>query len=214
MLMWERLTSTTPVDSKSGSGPAASTKVIHRLPYDKRCVAITKTGKRCKGGIREGADFCPFHDPSVSAERRRRDAAKGGKGHHRLSRLPDGYLQKLTSRRAVGQAMDRLYRELRLGIVTPEMATVLFNILTRLLDSGLCEREGSSPQGGRRSKAERLRPKLVELLTRAEQQAWRKAVANAPQAFLRNQPPARAEASAEPSETSGQPGGVALTAAS
>ncbi len=214
MLMWERLTSTTMVDDGSGSGTVTIAAVSQRLPYDKRCSAITKTGRRCKGTIREGTDFCPFHDPSVSAETRRRDAAKGGRSRHRLSHLPDGYLRKLTSRRAVGQAMDRLYRESRLGMVTPEMATVLFRILTRIMDSGLCDGEKSASRGRGRCKADRLRPKLSALLTQAERQAWRKAVASAPAAFLRNQVPSQSNGSAEPGQSSGQAGTVALTAAS
>jgi hypothetical protein len=71
--------------------------------------------------------------------------------------------------------MDRLYREVRLGVITPEMGKVLFGVLTRLLDSGLVA-TGPCPQ---RSKAARVRPKLRELLTRAERVEWTQAVANA-----------------------------------
>ena len=110
--------------------------------------------------------------------------------------------------------MDRLYRELRLGIVTPEMATVLFNILTRLMDSELCEREESSQGARRRCKADRLRSKFNDVLTRAERQAWQEAVANAPAAFLRNQPLSQIVASEKPGQSSGEAGKVALTAAS
>jgi hypothetical protein len=80
--------------------------------------------------------------------------------------------------------MDRLYRELRLGIVTNEMGLVLFNILTRLLDSGLVDSGKLTATAGNRSKATRLRPKLNELLTRSERTAWQRAVANAPASVL------------------------------
>jgi hypothetical protein len=80
--------------------------------------------------------------------------------------------------------MDRLYRELRLGIVTNEMGLVLFNILTRLLDSGLVDSGKLTATAGNRSKATRLRPKLNEWLTRSERAAWRRAVANAPASVL------------------------------
>lgn len=214
MLMWERLTSTVPVDENSSGRSLRVATVTQRLPYDLRCCAITKAGKRCRGRIRKDTDFCPFHDPTVSAEQRQRDAAKGGRCHHKLSRLPDGYLRKLDSRRAVGQAMDRLYRELRLGIVTPAMANVLFNILTRLLDSGLCDAGESSNTNLRAHKADRLRPKLRDLLTRAERQAWRQAIANAPTDFLRNEAHRRDAATRGRQQEIDKPAGVALPAAS
>ena len=82
--------------------------------------------------------------------------------------------------------MDRLYREIRLGIITPDMGSVLLAILTRILDSEFGDQGATSRGSSRRSKADRLRPKLAELLTREERRAWRKAVANAPAAFVRN----------------------------
>jgi hypothetical protein len=113
----------------------------------------------------------------------------------RLSHLPDGYLKKLTNRTSVGHAMDRLYREIRLGLITPQMGLVMFNILNRLLDSGLirdgkalpavvAELDNKAIVRVRRGRADRLRPKVQELLTRPERAAWRKAVAEAPEAFL------------------------------
>ena len=122
----------------------------------------------------------------MTSERRKSNAAKGGRSHHRLSNLPDGYLRKLTSRRAVGDAMDRLYREVRLGVITPEMGSVLFGILTRIMDSGLCDGGVPRTKPSTRSKADRIRPQLADLLTRAERRAWRKAVASAPEDFIRN----------------------------
>jgi hypothetical protein len=183
MLFWEALT--LPRERNGGSTTAQTVILCpQRLPFDKRCVVVTKSGKRCKGRIRPGADHCPLHDPALAAERRLRPAPKGVRAHRRLSHLPDGYLRKLTNRAAVGNAMDRLYRELRLGIVTNEMASVLFNVLTRLLDSGLVDSGKLTATARNRSKASRLRPKLSELLTRPERAAWQRAVANAPASVL------------------------------
>lgn len=184
MLFWETLNKPKDrrvVDPNPGQSPTFRPQ---RLPYDKRCVAITKSGVRCRGRIREETDYCPFHDPALTPERRRRIAAKGGRKHRRLSHLPDGYLRKLHSRAAVGDAMDRLYREVRLGVISTEMGTVLFEILTRLLDSGLIE-PGKCPE---RSQAARIKPKLSELLTRQEREAWRKAVGKARDSSLRATP--------------------------
>jgi len=203
MLLWETLTLQRTEEGPSGADDSSATIVTRRLPFDRRCAAMTKAGKRCRGKIREGTEFCPFHDPTLSDKRRQALAAKGGRSHHRLARLPDGYLRKLTSRSAIGHAMDRLYREVRLGVVTPQMGTVLFNILTRLLDSGLSD-EGAAAQGSprsSRSKADRVRPKLSQLLTHAERRAWREAVASAPASFVRNHQSSQGAASIDRSGT-------------
>ena len=196
MLLWEALAN---LNGPSGTDPAhdPSTPVrVQRLPFDKRCSALTKSGARCRGQIRGAGEFCLFHDPEIAARRRAAQNDSRRTKHRRLSQLPDGYLRKLTNTAAVGQAMDRLYREVRLGIITTEMGTVMFNILTRLMDAGLV------PLGVRpaRTKAARIRPKLAELLTRGERMAWKKAVANAPQR-------ARAE-----SDRSGSKPGIERTA--
>jgi len=183
MLFWEALT--LPRERNGGPPTAQSAALCpQRLPFDKRCAVVTKSGKRCKGRIRSGTEYCPLHDPAFAAERRLRSASQSVRAHRRLSHLPDGYLRKLSNRTSVGNAMDRLYRELRLGIVTNEMGLVLFNILTRLLDSGLVDSGKLTATAGNRSKATRLRPKLNEWLTRSERAAWRRAVANAPASVL------------------------------
>ncbi len=84
--------------------------------------------------------------------------------------------------------MDRLYREIRLEQLTPEMGRILFDILSRLLDSGLFDRhaDGPRPLSGR-AKADRLRPKLNALLTNAERRAWKKAIENAPAHLLQRE---------------------------
>jgi len=171
MLLWEVLSTTTDrPQAEASNGHAAPPRTV-RLPYDKRCAAITKTGARCRGKIRTGGDFCIFHDPELAAKRRSRQTAANPR-RRRLMHLPDGYLRKLTHVRAVGEAMDRLYREVRLGLVTVEMGEVLFNILTRMLDAGLVT-TGPCPD---RTKAAKLRPKMTELLTRGERAAWQRAV--------------------------------------
>jgi hypothetical protein len=214
MLFWEAL------NSLRRRNPTARLSLpsalgARRLPYDKRCAAITKSGKRCRGRIREGSDYCFFHDPEVSAQQRQHNCSKGGRNRFRLSHLPDGYLRKLKSRASIAEAMDRLYREVRLGIVTPEMGSVLFSILTRMLDSGLADLSRGGEPPARRTRVDRIGPKLNELLTPSEHEAWRRAAANAPASFFRTSPEERAEAARRgelPSE--GTAGKRALPAAS
>lgn len=184
MLFWESLSA--EAGKSRAVVPGNVTEAMKRLPFDRRCSAITKAGRRCKGRICEGSEFCSFHDPAITREQRCRNGAKGGRVSRHLATLPGGYLAKLNTRRAIGEAMDRLYREVRLGLVTPEMGNVLFAVLTRLLDSGLCSEGKTATRATGRTRAERIRPKLAELLTVSERRAWRRAVANAPESFLRN----------------------------
>lgn len=174
MLVWEVLRKHSILDLHSGLQDTP--RRVRRLPYDKRCAAITKSGRRCRGRVLPQADFCPFHHPEVVARRRQAISTAAHGGHRRLSHLPGGYLRKLSTRASVGTAMDRLYREVRLGVVTPEMGRVLFDILTRILDSELLRPTAAKPNG--RARADRVRPKLRIVLSSAERRDWNRAVAN------------------------------------
>lgn len=180
MLLWELVSSELPASQTAARPHLDQVRHYQRLPYDTRCSARTKAGRRCRGKIRQGTEFCPFHDPAITPERRRRIAAKGGRSRNPLAHMPDGYLRKIKNRADVGHCMDRLYREVRLGVVTPQMGSVLFNILCRLLDSGIVD--GSKPPTSptRRSKASRIRPKIKDLLTPQERADWKQAIAQAP----------------------------------
>ncbi|MHC5109461.1 MAG: hypothetical protein ACYTHJ_06245 [Planctomycetota bacterium] len=156
-----------------------------RLPFDNRCRGLTKAGKRCKAKVREGAEYCIFHDPEIPSESRRRAAAKGGRSRRRLAHLPDGYLRPITDKASIGKAMDRLYREVRLGIITPQMGRVLFDILCRVLDTDFTEQNifNEQEKQTRKGRTYRMRGKLKDLLTEQEHEAWNEAVENAPEEF-------------------------------
>lgn len=178
-LLWEALRFRTQ-KQEGGAARIEPTQIYAREPKQKQCAATTRSGRRCRGRARPGQDFCPFHDPNLTAEQRREIASRGGRSHRRLSHLPDGYLRKLTTPAAVGEAMDRLYREVRLGIVDPAMGRTLMDILTRLHDR-LSRQGASGPQVARKAptvlqptKAERVRPKLDHALSQAEMAAWRR----------------------------------------
>ena len=183
MLLWEALTRLRAAGSDVAPKPEGLL-CPQRLPYDKRCSTITKSGKRCRGRIRGGSEHCALHDPAVVEARLHRRVSTKTIARRRLSHLPDGYLRKLSNRPTIGEAMDRLYRELRLGMVSPEMGSVLFSILTRLMDSGLVDSGAVASASRRRSRADRLRPKLIEILTRGERMAWKRAVASAPMSVV------------------------------
>jgi len=184
MLFWEKLNAIPTIQSPSGVEPGNLAGGNQRLPFDQRCAARTKDGGRCHGKVRANCDYCVFHDPAVIAKRKQSLKDPEKRRRRSLARMPDGYLRKLTSRHAVGQAMDRLYREIRLELITPEMGYVMFRILTRLMDDGLCHDDTGLQNAWNRTKAARMRPKLSDLMTRAERRAWRKAVERAPSKFI------------------------------
>lgn len=200
MLFWEALGSRRRRQANRVSAVDPFVLRSARLPYDKRCVAMTRQGRRCRGRICQGREFCSFHDPEVSQHQRRRNAANGGRRRAFLSHIPDGYLRKLTDRKSIGHAMDRLYREVRIGSVTPEMGQVLLSILDRLLHSNLDETLNGT-RNDKRCKVDRVRPKLKEVLTRSERADWRHAAKDAPAAFLQLTPRERAEAGMREEQT-------------
>jgi len=198
MLLWEHLG--VPDQRASDHGTASAiAQQTQRLPFDLRCAAITKSGRRCRGRVLPHKECCVFHDPEAAAKRRA-GAARSRK-RTRLARLPDGYLRKITNRRSVGQAMDRLYREIRLGIITPEMGRVLFEVLNRLLDSGLADLD-TTPRAPGRSRAARIRPKVAELLSRAERRAWNNAIKHAPESLFEDAAPRTPRRAAVAAESS------------
>jgi len=182
MLLWELLSRPIVRVLGEAGDSQQSIPLSKRLPYETRCSTITRSGRRCRGKIRKGSEFCALHDPEVVERRRGAVAPSRKSARYRLAHLPDGYLRKLKNRAAVGNAMDRLYREARLGIISPDMAAVLFEILNRLMDSGLLD-EGRIVDVTR-CKADRIRPKMKEWLTRSERTAWKKAVVHAPASVL------------------------------
>lgn len=191
MLLWERLRQISEdlnLANRDNRFEDATTVPVmapkpQRSRFDKRCSATTKTGRRCRARINEGSEFCTFHDPNMTPDKRRKNASVGGRSKKNMAHLLDGYLRPLTDESSVGHAMDRLYREVRIGKVTPEMGKVLLDILSRLLESGLAP-PANPKRDLKKTKVYRTQQKLDKLLTRAEKIAWRRAVANAPKVII------------------------------
>jgi hypothetical protein len=191
MLLWEQMRELKRVSKQQPEkkfDDATKVPVIAPKPprsqFDKRCAAKTKYGRQCRARIVEGSDFCSFHNPNMTKDQRRRNAAKGGRSNRNLSHVLDGYLRPLNNEEAVGQAMDRLYREVRLGKVTPDMGRVLLVILVRLLREGFAKPKDPK-RDFKKTKAYRFGRKLDALLTEKEKNAWQRAVNKAPASFFR-----------------------------
>ncbi len=121
-----------------------------------RCTATTRIGRRCRCRKAQGSEFCCFHDPVISAQIREKAQAKREAKKRELSSLPEGYLKTLTSMDGISSALDRLYREVRLGIVSPRTAGIMLAIVDRLL-----EHDKLVSSGGQRRTSKKLRAKEV-----------------------------------------------------
>jgi hypothetical protein len=106
-------------------------EAVARLPYDKKCTAITRTGRRCRARARSGSEFCAFHAPEMTTEQRQANAAKGGKSRRRQLSLMSRQLRSLSTPASVNRAMEKLYKEVRAGVISPEMGRTLLDIVMR-----------------------------------------------------------------------------------
>ena len=131
-----------------------------RLPGDTRCAAVTKKGTRCKGRIHTGSEYCYFHDPDVE-----RPARRGGS--RRRAYHVDGVSSRLTTRRGITQALERLYHDTQMGIVPPDVGRALFEMLERMLHLYYETRPRRNPQRTDRSQAARLLRRLARTYVEA-----------------------------------------------
>ena len=104
---------------------------VVRTPGDERCCARRRDGERCRGRARTGSDYCLFHDPLLTVEKRRAIAVSGGKSRRRRVRLPRGYPRNLDCIKSVQRAMNRLYREVRAGMIDPMTGRTLLDVLSQ-----------------------------------------------------------------------------------
>jgi hypothetical protein len=127
---------TRPASKSNGASTATAKKPqphrFVRVAGDTRCCGRRKDGGRCRGRARPGTDFCFFHDPAISSTQRREIAAKGGKSRRRRKTLPKGYPRQLNSPRTIQKALDRLYSEVRTGVLDAETGRTLLEVIERL----------------------------------------------------------------------------------
>ena len=133
-LLWEAAHEAgMPKKGRQGAVQPISSR-LRSIQQPDRCTAITRVGRRCRCRKAEGSEFCSFHDPVISAQIREKAQAKREAKKRELSSLPEGYLKTLSTIDGIADALDRLYREVRLGIVSPRTASVMLAIIDRLLE--------------------------------------------------------------------------------
>ena len=149
MLLWETI-----LNTRRRGRPV-------RIPGITRCAAITKSGRRCRGRALPDSPYCVFHDPEVGLASRRRAVPRKARGEARTRYHLPGVASRLTTRRGITEALDKLYNDTREGSISPATGQVLFNILERLLAAYEKSRRKRNPHGPDRSRAAVLCRKLA-----------------------------------------------------
>jgi hypothetical protein len=149
MLLWERILYT------RHNGQSV------RLPGVTRCAATTKAGRRCRGKARPDSPYCVFHDPELDlSSRRRSNAHKPRLVRPTRYHLP-GVASRLTTRKGITAALDKLYNDTRDGQISPQAGQALFGMLERLLAAYNKSRPKRTPHRQDRSRAATLCRKLA-----------------------------------------------------
>ena len=133
MLLWEAVSTRKPPQQGRQTVIQPVTARLRSLQPPDRCTAVTRVGRHCRCRKAPGSEFCAFHDPVLSAQIREKAQAKREERRRQLGALPEGYLKTLTNVDGIASALDRLYREVRLGVVSPRTAAVMLAIVDRLL---------------------------------------------------------------------------------
>jgi hypothetical protein len=129
-----------------------------------RCEAMTRSGRRCRCRKARESQFCNFHDPEISARIRARAREKRAERKAAMVGLPREYMKSLGSADGIVQALDGLFREVRLGVVSPRTATIMLAIIDRLMIFDKLVQEGGRRRVNKRMRAQEVRAQLAAVL--------------------------------------------------
>lgn len=164
MLLWEAVGGKNP---RSGSNQPTvqviSTRVRSMQASD-RCTAHTKVGRQCRCRRVKTSNFCAFHDPEISARIRAKARAKREARKRQLAALPKEYIKTLASPEGIGTALEHLFREVRLGVVSPRTAQVMLAIVDRLLAYDRLLKTVGPRKASRKLRALEVRQQVMHLL--------------------------------------------------
>jgi hypothetical protein len=132
-LLWEAFGKKRPDKPAVPSTVPAITTRLRSIQEESRCKARTRVGRPCRCRRAPGSEFCNFHDPVISARIREQARLQREEKKRMLAALPDGYSKPLYAVDGIPAALDTLYREVRLGVVSPRTAGLMLAIVDRLL---------------------------------------------------------------------------------
>lgn len=163
-LLWEA------VSTKKTAGASAPAVVqpistrLRSLQRHDRCAGRTRAGRQCRCRKAKTSEFCNFHDPEIAARIRERARAKREERKRQLAALPEGYDKSLNGPDGIAHALDTLYREVRLGIVSPRTASVMLSIIDRLLVYDKLVATHGPRRAAKKLRAQEIRQQLVAVL--------------------------------------------------
>lgn len=164
MLLWEAVgNKNLRSGSKQATVQVISTRVRSMQATD-RCTANTRVGRQCRCRRAKGSNFCAFHDPEISARIRAKAKAKREARKRQLAALPEAYIKTLASPEGIGTALEHLFREVRLGVVSPRTAQVMLAIVDRLLAYDRLLKTVGPRKANRKLRALEVRQQVMHLL--------------------------------------------------
>ncbi|HRX86142.1 MAG TPA: hypothetical protein P5572_14065 [Phycisphaerae bacterium] len=164
MLLWEA------VGGKKVPKQGVPTKVqpistrLRGMQANDRCEAMTRSGRRCRCRKATESKFCNFHDPEISARIRERARQKRAERQAALAGLPTEYMKSLGSVDGIIGALDGLFREVRLGVVSPRTAGIMLSIIDRLMIYDKLVSEGAKRRVSKRLRAHEVRSQLAAVI--------------------------------------------------
>lgn len=164
-LLWEAVGNSKPISNRGKAGVVQpiSTRIRSMQRVD-RCSARTRAGRQCRCRKANGSEFCNFHDPEIAARIREAARAKREKRKQCLANLPEGYPKSLNSNDGIATALDTLYREVRLGVVSPRTASVMLSIIDRLLVYDKLVATHGRRKTSKKLRAQEVRQQLLEVI--------------------------------------------------
>jgi hypothetical protein len=166
MLLWEAVSGKKTQSSQANKAPKPiiTTRRLRSVQPDDRCTATTRIGRRCRCRRARDSQFCNFHDPEISARIRAKARATREERKQQLANLPEGYLKSLNSSDGIASALDNLYREVRLGVISPRTATVMLAIIDRLLVYEKLVADNGKRRVNRKQRAQEIRQQLAAVM--------------------------------------------------
>jgi hypothetical protein len=164
MLLWEA------VGGKKVPKAGVPTKVqaistrLRSVQASDRCESITRSGRRCRCRKAKESQFCNFHDPQISALIRERARQKRAERQAALAGLPAEYMKSLSTVDGIVGALDGLFREVRLGVVSPRTAGIMLSIIDRLMIYDKLVSEGARRRVDKRLRAHEVRAQLAAVI--------------------------------------------------
>jgi len=164
MLLWEA------VGGKKVPKQGVPTKVqpistrLRGIQASDRCEAITRSGRRCRCRRAAESQFCNFHDPEIAARIRECARQKRAERQAALAGLPSEYMKSLSTVDGIVGALDGLFREVRLGVVSPRTAGIMLSIIDRLMIYDKLVSEGARRRVNKWLRAHEVRNQLAAVL--------------------------------------------------